>query len=71
MHGKFLLQIFRDMSTHQISFESDVQSLSIEEEYVLAGLKDGSVCCIDIKVNNLSMIDGIENLYGFRQSLTA
>ena len=38
------------MSTQKVSFTSNVQSVCINEEFVLVGLDDGSVSCINTKV---------------------
>ena len=39
------------MSEHKTSFESDVESLDINEDFVLVGLNNGSIACISLKVN--------------------
>ena len=38
------------MSEHKVSFQSDVESVHISEEFALVGMNNGSVACISLKV---------------------
>ena len=38
------------MSVEKVAFDSDVHSVCISNDFVLVGLKDGSVSCICTKV---------------------